>query len=72
MAFRWRAADGPLIVVFGSFLPHQTKKNVFRAGPSLAKHYGSAHGVDFSKTFLVHAFMPYPVNIFVLVTLSDF
>ena len=24
---RWRANDGPLIVVFGSFLPHQTKKN---------------------------------------------
>ena len=23
MAFRWRAADGPLIVVFGSFLPSE-------------------------------------------------
>ena len=26
MSLRWRADDGPLIVVFGSFLPHQTKK----------------------------------------------
>ena len=26
MAFRWRADDGPLLVVFGSSLPSSTKK----------------------------------------------
>ena len=30
MAFRWRADDGPLIVVFRSFLPLSTKKNVVK------------------------------------------
>ena len=29
MAFRRRADDDPLIMVFGSFLPHQTKKKQY-------------------------------------------
>ena len=38
MAFRWRAVDGPLIVVFGSFLSSsikkkKQKKNVVKVGP---------------------------------------
>ena len=33
MAFRWRAFDGPLIVVLGSSLPSSTKKNVVKVGP---------------------------------------
>ena len=50
MAFRWRADDGPLIVVFGSFLPHQPKKKkkkkktyVVKDGPPLTQLSGSAH-----------------------------
>ena len=48
MAFRWRAHDGPLIVVLGSSLPSstkkKTKKNVVKVGPPLTKLSGSAHG----------------------------
>ena len=52
MAFRWRAHDGPLIVVLGSFLPSSTKKkkkktnkkNEVKVGPPLTKLSGSAHG----------------------------
>ena len=52
MAFRWRAHDGPLIVVLGSSLPSSTKKkkrknknkNVVKVGPPLTKLSGSAHG----------------------------
>ena len=47
MAFRWRADDGPFIVVFGSFLPSLTKKNVVKVGPPLAKRSGSAHEKHF-------------------------
>ena len=35
-AFRWRADDGPLIVVFGSSLLSSTKKKV---GPPLKKFW---------------------------------
>ena len=43
MAFRWRAGDGPLLVVFGS--PHQLK-NVIKIGPRLNNFSGSAHAQD--------------------------
>ena len=33
MAFRWRADDGPLMLVFGSSLPLSTKKNVKKLDP---------------------------------------
>ena len=33
MACRWRADDGPLIVVFGSFIPPQTKKTLSKLNP---------------------------------------
>ena len=68
MAFRWRANDGPLIVVFGSSLPHQIK-NV-KVGPPLTKLSGFAHemklalvthgmilGVRFCKIVRVHAYV---------------
>ena len=42
LAFRWRADDDPLKVVFGSFLPSSTKKRA-KVGPPLAKLSGSAH-----------------------------
>ena len=42
MAFRWRADDGPLIMVVGSFLPHQIKKK-YRSWTPLTKVSGSAH-----------------------------
>ena len=45
MAFRWRADDGSLIVVFGPSHPHQLKKNVVKVGPPLTKFSGSAHDV---------------------------
>ena len=44
LAFRWRADDGPLIVVLGSSLPSSTKKNVC-VGPPLTKLSGSAHDI---------------------------
>ena len=44
MAFRWRAGDGPLIVVLGPSLPSSTKtKKVIKVGPPLAKLSGSVH-----------------------------
>ena len=39
MAFRWRADDGPLIVLVGSY--HHKKR--CKVGPPLAKLSGSAH-----------------------------
>ena len=49
MAFRWRANDGPLIVVHGSsphILKKKKKKNLVLVGPSLTKLSGSAHALD--------------------------
>ena len=47
MAFRWRAVDGPLIVVFGSFLLSSNykkeKKNFVKVGPPLTILSGAAH-----------------------------
>ena len=43
LVFCWQADDGPLIVLFGSFLPSSTKKKVVKVGPPLAKLSGSAH-----------------------------
>ena len=34
MAFRWRAEDGPFIVVFGSSIPSSTKKSYQIRTPS--------------------------------------
>ena len=44
MTFRWRADDGPLIVVFG--FAHQLNyiKNVIEVGTPLTNLSGSAHG----------------------------
>ena len=33
MMFRWRANDGPLLVVFGSYLSSLTKKTNVKVGP---------------------------------------
>ena len=41
-AFRWRADDGPLIVVLGS-LKKERKTNVFKDRPHLTKLSRSAH-----------------------------
>ena len=43
--FRWRANDGKLIMVFGSFLPSSTKEknNVVTVGPPLTNLSGSTH-----------------------------
>ena len=57
MAFRWRADDGPLIVVLGSSLPSSTKKKVVKVGPPLTTFSGSAHE-------------PYPDNVVCLSCLS--
>ena len=46
-AFRWRANDGPLLVLFESSLSSSDqKKNVVRDGPPLVKLTGSAHALD--------------------------
>ena len=48
MAFHWQANDGPLIMVFGYYLPSSTKKtqkNSVKVGPLLTKLSGSAHGI---------------------------
>ena len=47
MAFRWRADDGPLIVLFESTQPSSTKKKQkkVKVGPPQTKFSGSAHGV---------------------------
>ena len=57
MAFVWPAVDGPLIVVFGSFLPSSNKKTKtkkpVKVGPPLTKLSGSAHGyLNYSATVL--------------------
>ena len=44
--FRGRADDGPLLVVFGSSLPHYLKKNVVKVGPPLTKLSGFAHEIN--------------------------
>ena len=50
MAFRWRADEGPLVLVFGFSLPSSTKKIIIKKGLSrfldglpLTKPSGSAH-----------------------------
>ena len=43
MTFRWRPNDGPLILAFGSSLPHKLKKKVVKVGPPLTKFSGSGH-----------------------------
>ena len=53
MVCRWRADDGPLIVVFWSFPPSSNlKKSVVKVGPPLTKHSASAHG---AHTYFMHA-----------------
>ena len=58
MAFRWRADDGPFIVIFGFSIPSTIKKiNVIKFGPSLTKLSGSAHewrSVSRYATLLTH------------------
>ena len=46
MAFRWRAFNGPLIMVFESFLPSNKKKqikNVVKVGPPLDPRMTNMH-----------------------------
>ena len=45
LAFRWRADNDPLAVVFGSSLPSVAKRTV-KVGPPLKKLSGPAHGVS--------------------------
>ena len=47
MAFRWRAVDGPLVVLFWILPLIKLKKNVVKviAEPPLTKHSGSAHAI---------------------------
>ena len=45
---RWRAVDGPLIVIFGSSYQLRKKTNV-KAEPPLTKLSGSAHGMSFTN-----------------------
>ena len=52
MAFRWRANDGPLIMVFGSSHPSSTKKRKNKikrcqSWPPLPKFSGSVQGLNF-------------------------
>ena len=51
MAFRWRADDDPLFVVFGSSLPSTAKKQAknVRIGPSQTKLSGSAHVIAYAQ-----------------------
>ena len=44
MAFRWRADDGPFIVIFGSSIPSSTKFLFIEFGPILLKLSGPAQG----------------------------
>ena len=62
MAFRWRADDGRLFVLFGSSLLHQKKKKkkkkkkVVRVGPPLAKLSRSAHALRIKTgTYITHS-----------------
>ena len=51
MPFRWRADDGPLIVVFGSSVPSSTKmfiKQDLNFGSPMTKRSGSAHVKDWA------------------------
>ena len=52
MAFRWRADDGPFIVVFGSFLPSSTKKQNKKKRQSWTPS---------DKTFWIRACLPLSV-----------
>ena len=57
---RWQTDDGPLIVVFVSFLPSSTKKEIFKVGPTLAKLSGSAHAFrDICRLFE----LKWPINL---------
>ena len=49
MAFRWRAVEGPLIMVFGSSHPSPTKKTLLKLDPT-DKLSGSAHVLGSSTT----------------------
>ena len=53
MAFRWRADDWPLSVLFGSSLPSPTKKSVVKVGP-LWQHFLS-HS---AYIFLIFCLLP--------------
>ena len=57
MVFRWRAYDGPFIVVCGSSIPHpkkkKKKKKVIKFGPPLTKLSGSADDLE-AKTVLCY------------------
>ena len=52
MAFRWRADDGPIIVVFEASHPSSTKYKVVKVGPPLTKFSGPAHGKTCLKRLL--------------------
>ena len=53
MAFRWRAQDGPLILVFGIFLLHQTNEKRCQGWTPLAKLSGAAHVVVTDKLCII-------------------
>ena len=59
MAFRWRADDGPLIVVLilsSTVIIKQQQKNLSKLDPPLTKLSGSAHGVAlFVSLFFVES-----------------
>ena len=46
-AFRWRADDGPFIVIFGSSIPSSTKKNRYQRTPSDKTSWIRACGLSF-------------------------
>ena len=58
-SFRWQADDGPLIMAFDHFFPHQLEKTTEKTlsnlfGPPLTKFSGSAHGFSLkSKNFSI-------------------
>ena len=58
MAFRWRADDGPLSVLFGSSFPSSKKKLDPEFGTPLAKLSGSAHALHTEITFC----LSFPTN----------
>ena len=64
MAFRRRADDEPLIMVFGSYIPSSTKKatiknikNAVEIGAPQTKLSGSAHGWDLSFDLILYLYM---------------
>ena len=66
MAFRWRADDGPLTVVFGSSHPSSTKKTTkknVKVGPPLTKFSGSAHVAYYIKQAItLNALLQYAIE----------